>query len=120
MNLYLSQDSYYFVHKNFLTFFEESNSEIIFVKEKKRGIFKKYIEIFLEFGLWNSIYILIQEYKYFIKLKKRRNKLKVKFVNDFDLNKVLEDELKFKKFDRVFSIGCPCLIDNSLQQKFLY
>ena len=118
MKLYISQDSYYFVHRNFLELFEDCNSKIIFVKETKRGILKKYMEIFFEFGLKSSIYICILEIKYFIKLSKRKRKLKAKSINDFELNQFLESELNSKKFDIVISIGCPCRIDTSLQKKY--
>lgn len=118
MKLYISQDSYYFVHRNFLPLFEDCNSEIIFVKETKRGILKKYMEIFFEFGLKNFFYICILEIKYFIKLSKRKSKLKAKSINDFELNQFLEFALNSKKFDIVISIGCPCRIDTSLQKKY--
>ena len=30
MNIFITQDSYYFVHKNFIDIFEENNEELIF------------------------------------------------------------------------------------------
>ena len=45
MNIFITQDSYYFVHKYFINIFEANNVELIFVRENKRGILKKYKEL---------------------------------------------------------------------------
>ena len=118
MNIFITQDSYYFIHKYFISIFEENNEELIFVRENKRGILKKYEEIVSEFGFLNFAKLCILEFKYFIKFYIRRNKLNFQYVSDFNLNKVLESKLISKKFSGVISIGCPCKIDTKLQKKF--
>ena len=67
MNIFITQDSYYFVHKYFLNIFEDNNVELIFVRENKRGIIKKYKELIFEFGFLNFIKSCILEFKYFLK-----------------------------------------------------
>ena len=55
MNLYITQNSYYFVHRHFINLFGKEKSKIIYVKESGRGITKKYIEIIQNFGLLNTL-----------------------------------------------------------------
>ena len=118
MNIFITQDSYYFVHKYFLNIFEDNNVELIFVRENKRGIIKKYKELIFEFGFLNFIKSCILEFKYFLKFYNRKNKLNFHYVSDSNLNQFLESKLMSYKFSSVISIGCPCKIDNLLQKKF--
>ena len=66
MNLYITQNSYYFVHRHFIKYFLQENSEIIFVSEKERGILKKFIEILYNFGILETIRFSFLEVFYFI------------------------------------------------------
>ena len=118
MNIFITQDSYYFVHKYFINIFEGNNVELIFVRENKRGILKKYKEIISEFGFLNFAKVCILELKYFLKFYIRKNKLNFNYVSDSNLNKFLESKLMSYKFSSVISIGCPCKIDTHLEKKF--
>ena len=118
MNIFITQDSYYFVHKYFINIFEANNVELIFVRENKRGILKKYKELISEFGFLNFVKVCVLELKYFLKLCIRKNKLNFQYVSDSKLNKVLESKLMSNKFSGVISIGCPCKIDTLIQKKF--
>ena len=118
MDIFITQDSYYFVHKYFISIFESNDKELIFVRENKRGLLRKYKEFIYKFGFLNFSKICFLEIKYFLKFRKRKNKLNFEYVSDCNLNKVLESKLMTKKFSRVFSIGCPCKIDYLLQEKF--
>jgi len=118
MNLYITQNSYYFVHKHFINFFMESDSKIVYVRERKRGILKKYIEIIFNFGLINTIVCSFLEFFYFLSLSNRAYKLNSFTVNDGDLNIFLDEELQSNKYSQIISIGCPCMIDSKLQNKY--
>ena len=115
MDLFITQNTYYFVHKHFLRFFNKKNSEVIFVKERKRGVIKKYYEFLRVFGTSKTIFCIFMEFFYMILLIKKRYNLNYTFVNDGSLNEFLARKLESNKYDRVISIGCPCLIDNNLQ-----
>ena len=95
-NLFITQNTYYFVHRYFIKFFEQQNTEVIFVTEKKRGILKKYIEMIENFGIRNFIKIIFYELKFLILLKKRKESLKYFNVYDYKLNQLLENLLKKK------------------------
>ena len=117
MILYITQNSFYFVHKYFLPFFEE-DSEVIYVSENKRGLIKKYKEILYYFGFWNTLRSFLNEIIYFIKLFKREKKVFSSKTTDQYLNIYLENKLKTYKFKTIISIGCPCIIDTQLQEKY--
>ena len=114
-NLFITQNSYYFVHKHFLKFFESKNSEVIFVSEKKRGIKKKYLEIIKNFGIRNFIKIIFYELIYSIILRKRKKSINAFMVSDQDLNQFLEDLISKNKYNLIISIGCPCLIKTNFE-----
>lgn len=114
-DLFITQNSYYFVHKYFLDFFKNIEIDVIFVREKKRGIIKKYFEIIYEFGLLNSFLIIFGEIKYFFILNNKLRNKKLIFADDLYLNKLIEEKIKKGGYKRVFSIGCPCYIDHTLQ-----
>lgn len=118
MNLYITQNSYYFVHKHFINFFMEGDSKIVYVRERKRGILKKYIEITFNFGLINTIVCSLLEFFYFLSLSNRAYKLNSFTVNDGDLNIFLDEELQSNKYSQIISIGCPCMINSKLQNKY--
>tara|TARA_B100000787_G_scaffold64481_1_gene47349 strand:+ start:996 stop:1652 length:657 start_codon:yes stop_codon:yes gene_type:complete len=118
MDLYITQNSYYFVHRHFIKFFLNDNSHIIYVRERNRGLFKKYYEIAINLGILNTIYCSFCEFFYFIILYKKQLGLNAEFVNDINLNGLLEEKAQTGKYKRVFSIGCPCMIDSSLQEKY--
>jgi folate-dependent phosphoribosylglycinamide formyltransferase PurN len=118
MNLYITQNSYYFVHRHFINLFGKEKSKIIYVKESGRGITKKYIEIIQNFGLLNTLICSFLEILYFTLLIKRVLKLETSNINDINLNAYLDNEIKSKKYKNVISIGCPCMIDSDLQQKY--
>ena len=114
----ITQNSYYFVHKNFLEIFLKKKLEIIFVRERKKSILNKYLEIFNYFNFLNSIKIILLEIFYYFKLKKKLKKLDFSFTSDFELNKYLISKLKKKNYKRIISIGCPCYIDPNIQREF--
>lgn len=116
--LFITQNSSYFVHKNFLNTFEKNKGELIFVSEKKRGIHKKYIEIIKYFGLFNLGKIIFLEIFYKFLLYERINSQKITNVDDENLNTLIENKLNNKKFDSVISIGCPCSINIDIAQKY--
>ena len=118
MDLYITQNSYYFVHRHFQRFFENEHSHIIYVKESGRGQFRKYYEIITNMGLINTLFAIFLESIYFILLSKKQKKLTVHNMSDLNLNVFLEKKLKTGKYKRVFSIGCPCIINPNLQRKY--
>ncbi len=118
MNIFITQNTYYFVHRHFLRFFNKKNSEIIFVREKNRGIKRKYLEFVQTFGLLKTSYFFLMEIIYLCLLFPKQLKLKKTFVDDYKLNNFLAKKLTNKNFSRIISIGCPCLIDSKLQRKF--
>lgn len=118
MDIFITQNTYYFVHRYFLRFFNKKNSEVIFVREKHRGIIRKYLEFVKTFGILKTIYFIFMEILYLLLLFPKQLKLKKNVVDDYRLNNFLAKKLTNKKFTRIISIGCPCLIDSSLQRKF--
>jgi len=96
----------------------EGDSKIVYVRERKRGILKKYIEITFNFGLINTIVCSLLEFFYFLSLSNRAYKLNSLTVNDRDLNIFLDEELQSNKYSQIISIGCPCMIDSKLQNKY--
>lgn len=118
MDLYITQNSFYFVHRHFIKFFLNKKSEIIYVKEKKRGLIKKYFEIIKNIGFFNTIYCCFCEVYFFVLLYDKYSKLKFQKINDGDLNTVLEEKIRSENIKRIFSIGCPCKINSDLQDQF--
>lgn len=115
--LFITQNSYYFVHRHFINFFESEDAEVIFVTEDSRGIKKKYFEFISYFGIHNFIKSVFFEIVFMLALRKRKNKLKVYSVKDKDVNKFLKNIIKNNEYKLIFSIGCPCLISSQLQSK---
>lgn len=113
--LFLTQNSYYFVHRYFIDIFEWQNSDIALVSENKRGIKTKYIEIINYFGLFNFIKCIFYEIFFIFILHDRMKKLKLFNVKDNHLNKFLEEKVNSKDYEMIISIGCPCLINPKLQ-----
>ena len=111
MDLYLTQNSYYFVHKNFLRFFQKKNVEIIFVRESQKNIFIKLNELKNNFGLIDTIIIIIKELFWKIRLFYRVNKLNFSIINNEELNNILNYKLNSRKYKRLISIGCPVKIN---------
>ena len=118
MILYITQNSFYFNHRHFLNFYEEKNCEVIYVSEKKRGLIKKYKEILFYFGLINCVKSIFLEFKYYFNLHRRASRVNSNTVIDRDLNKVLKFKLKSGIFKEIISIGCPCIINCNLQERF--
>ena len=118
MDLYITQHSYYFVHRHFLKFYEKDNSEVIYVSEKNRGIFKKYYEILVNLGFFNTCISVFCEFFFFLKLYKRQSNLKKIKVTDLKLNELLEKKIKTGTYLKIISIGCPTMIDASMQERF--
>ncbi len=118
MDLYITQNSFYFVHRHFLKFFLKRRSEVIYVREKKRGLIKKYFEIINNLGFFNTIYCCLCEIFFFLLLYKDHSKLTFQTVNDIDLNSILEEKISSGNIKRVFSIGCPCKINSDFQNQF--
>ena len=118
MILYITQNSFYFVHRYFLTFFLNKKCEVIYVYEKKRGLTRKYREIAFFLGLMNFIKSIFLEFVYFLKLYRRTRFIKSCSISDKDLNNILEFKLKKGIYKEVISIGCPCIINTNLQKKF--
>ena len=118
MHLYITQNSYYFVHKNFIKFFLKKDSLVIFVQEKERGRAKQLFEIFSNFGIFNSLKIIFLEIFFFIILYRKTSKLNSIYLSDKNFNEELFKILSNKKFKEIISIGCPCKINHSFQEKF--
>jgi hypothetical protein len=118
MDIYITQNSFYFVHRHFIKFFEAKNTEIIFVKEKKRGLILKYKEIFENFGFRNFLLLVFMEILTRILFYNRYKSLAKNFVNDNQLNSFLEFKLKSDKVNRVISLGCPCKISTELKTRY--
>ncbi len=117
-NLILTQNSYIFIHKYFTRIFNQNNTKVIFIKEKGRGIFKKYYEILFYFGFLNFIYLGLMEFKtklFFIFSKREYEYI---FISDKNLNSYLEKILQENHFDNILSIGCPCKINPHIQKKY--
>ncbi len=113
--LFLTQNSYYFVHRYFIDIFEYQNSDIAFVSENQRGIRNKYIEIISYFGIFNFIKCIFYEIFFMLILRNRIKKLKILNIKDHNLNKFLEESVKSKNYEIIISVGCPCLINSKLQ-----
>ncbi len=64
MIIYITQNSFYFVHRHFCDIFSKKNTKVIYVIEDK-GILKKMAEIIQYFGLRNFLKIIIGEIFYF-------------------------------------------------------
>ena len=92
--IFITQNSYFFIHRNFNKIFNQSENIVIFVKEKRRGILKKYLEIIKSFNIKNFITIVILEIYYLALFLKKKNKYKTIFVNDYEINNLLESILK--------------------------
>ncbi|MDB0033100.1 hypothetical protein N9E67_02420 [Amylibacter sp.] len=118
MDLFITQNSNYFVYRHFKCIFEKNDTHIIYVRERGRGLFRKYIEIIRNLGLLNTIYSGLLECAYFILFMKKKTNLTSHLIDDDNLNLFLEEKLKTKLYKRVFSIGCPCKIDADLQKKY--
>ena len=118
MDLYITQNSYYFVYRHFKHVFENNESHIIYVRESGRGLFRKYYEIVSNLGIINSILSSLLECIYFLFFLKKPPCFTMKQVEDIKLNELLERELKTGKYNRVFSIGCPCKINPNLQSEY--
>ena len=117
--IFITQNSYFFIHRNFNKIFNQNENIVIFVKEKRRGILKKYLEIIKSFNIKNFITIVILEIYYLALFLKKKNKYKTIFVNDYEINNLLESILKEKKdFRKIISIGCPCKLDIMLSKKY--
>jgi len=118
MTLYITQKSYFFVIKNFINFFLGPNSEVIYVSEKKRGIFKKYLEIIINFGIANTVIIGLSEIYYFFRLYFQERLINSTSASDYNLNEIIEQKLNNKKFKKIISIGCPCKINKQLEETY--
>ena len=66
----------------------------------------------------NTFYCSFLEFFYFLLFFKDQLKLSSETVNDFDLNRLLESKISTGDYSRVFSIGCPCMINSDLQNQF--
>ena len=117
MNLYITQNSYFFVHKYFNIFFDQSISKLIYVNENN-GYLNKIIEIINIFGVINFIKIVAYEIFYFFILVKKVSNFDYINVSDLDLNSKLNEILLSSRYEKIISIGCPCKIDINLQSKF--
>ncbi len=117
-NLILTQNSYIFIHKYFSKIFNDNNTKVIFIKEKKRGISKKYIEILHFFGWLNFICLGIMEIKTRLLFIFFERKYEYIHLSDKEINSYLKEELLENNFDNIISIGCPCKINPSLKKKF--
>ena len=88
MKLFLTQKSYYFVLRKFISFFE-NGSEVIYIKETKKGMLYKYFEIAKFFGIINFIKLVFYEVYWKIRLIKRERNLISYEICDFELNDFL-------------------------------
>ena len=117
-DLIITQNSFYFVHKHFLKIFNKLNVDIIFVSETGRGKLKKYLEIIRCFGLLNVLIIFFGEVYYSFCLKRKLKKFQINYVDDLNLNILIKEKLELGIYKRVFSVGCPCLINHSFQKTY--
>lgn len=118
MKLFITQKSYFFMHKFFLDIYEKETCKILYVSEKKRGFYRKIKEIFNEFGFLNFFLIIVFEIIHFFLLFRRERCLKSEKVHDYQLNEKIKTMLRENKFDSVYSIGCPTKINSNLQNCF--
>ena len=89
MNLYITQNSYYFVHRHFIKYFLKEDAEIILVSEKERGILKKYIEIVFNFGVLETIKCSFLELIYLVIMYRKVSKTNMSKIPDKSLNMLL-------------------------------
>lgn len=117
-NIIITQNSYLFIHKYFTKIFNKNNNKIIFVKEKERGLSKKYFEILNYFGIINFIKLILMEFinKIFFVFSERN--YEYTYINDKKLNQYLEKLLRNNQIDKIISIGCPCKINTHFQEKY--
>ena len=99
--IFITQNSYALVHRFFYDIFNKENSYIIYVREKERGLIKKYREIIYYFGVFNFILLILKELRYFLKLSNALNKLKTVTVNDHSLNDKILMILQKQKVTRI-------------------
>ena len=118
MRLYITQKSYFFVHKHFISFFKKDKVKILYVTENTRGITKKYFEIIKNFGIVNTFICSCLEIIYFLKFFKIESRLNKVTIKDSDLNFYLDNEISNNDYQEIISIGCPCKIDPSLKEKY--
>ena len=71
MKLFITQKSYFFMHK-FLEIYENETCKVLYVSEKKRGFLRKIKEIFREFGYLNFYAIIVYEIIHFFLLFRRK------------------------------------------------
>ena len=115
MKLFITQNSYFFMHRIFLEIYENQHCKVLYVSEKKRGFFRKIKEIYSEFGFFNFFFIVILEFIYCLLLFRRKSALDSEKIHDFQLNEKIKILLDSNKFNGVYSIGCPTKIDSNLQ-----
>lgn len=118
MKLFITQNSYFFMHRIFLEIYENRYCKVLYVSEKKRGFFRKIKEIYNEFGFFNFFFIVILEFIYCLLLFRRKSALDSEKIHDFQLNEKIKILLESNKFNGVYSIGCPTKIDSNLQSFF--
>ncbi len=118
MKLFITQKSYFFMHKFFLDIYENETCTILYVSEKKRGFYRKIKEILNEFGYLNFFAIIVYEIIHLFLLFRRVRFLKSEKVHDYQLNEKIKTMLSENNFDSVYSVGCPTKIDSSLQKSF--
>ena len=118
MNLYITQNSYYFVHRHFIKYFLKEDVEIIFVNEQERGIFKKYFEIVANFGILETIKSSFLEVFYMVIMYRKILKISNTKISDKNLNMLLEKKIKYNSYEKIISIGCPTRIDATFQEKY--
>lgn len=113
--LFITQNSSYFLHRNFSDLFKIYESEIIYIKRRKYKFFKEIFLIIKFFGFLNFFRILFLEIFFkFLKYKSIQN-LNSYSIKEDNLNNHLNSILKYQKYSKVISLGCPCKIDSNLQ-----
>ena len=117
-NIFITQNSFYFVYKNFIDIFNSGSNTVIFVKETRRGIIKKYIEIYKYFKLSNLIKLIIKEFYYRLFFLFKKVTFKKVFINDYNLNNTIKKILDQNNYDLIVSVGCPCKIDSNFIHKY--
>tara|TARA_Y100001968_G_scaffold117996_1_gene107452 strand:+ start:3650 stop:4297 length:648 start_codon:yes stop_codon:yes gene_type:complete len=110
MFLYITQNSYYFLHKNFHKFLDNGGA-IIYVRRKRYSFLKSHLEMMKNFGLKNFLILILYEIIYRIRFFRKYNNVDKIWISEDKLNRKLDNMLNSKKFSKVISIGCPCKID---------
>lgn len=110
MIIYITQNSFYFIHRNFIDFFSEKESKLVLVRETNKKPFYKIIEIARYFGIINTIKISQLEILWFFRLYFKIKKLNPEFVNDNNLNQFIKKIIHKEDVNKIISIGCPCKI----------